>query len=57
MKGNLDYTGNDELWLQKKLVSQGFDSINDVFLDTCDINNNLTVYSKKDFNNSHDIFD
>lgn len=57
MKGNLDYTGNDELWLQKELVSQGFDSINDVFLATCDSNNNLMVYSKRDFNNSHDIFE
>ena len=34
-----------------------FDSINDVFLATCDSNNNLTVYSKRDFNNSHDIFE
>ena len=57
LKENLNYTGNDELWLQKQLVSQGFDNINDVFLATCDSNNNLSVFSKKDFNNSHDIFE
>lgn len=57
LKENLNYTGNDELWLQKELVSQGFDNVNDVFLATCDSNNNLSVYSKKNFNNSHDIFE
>lgn len=55
--GNLKYTGNDELWLQKNLVSQGFNSVSEVFLATCDSNNNLSVYSKEDFNNSHDIFE
>ena len=57
LKENLIYTGNDELWLQKQLISQGFDNINDVFLATCDYNNNLSVYPKKDFYNSHDIFE
>lgn len=47
----------NELWLQKELVLQGFNSINDIFLATCNINNNLSIYSKKDFNNSHDIFE
>ena len=31
LRENLKYTGNDELWLQKKLVSQGFNSVNEVF--------------------------
>ena len=57
MKENLNYTGNDELWLQKELVSQGCNSVNDVFLASCDSNNKLSVYSKKEFNNSHDIFE
>lgn len=58
LKENLNYTGNDELWLQKELVSQGFNSVNDIFLATCDSNNNLSIYPKKNFtnNNSHDIF-
>lgn len=57
LKENLYYTGNDELWLQKNLISQGINNINDVFLATCDSNNNLSIYLKKDFNNSHDIFE
>lgn len=57
LRENLKYTGNDELWLQKKLVSQGFNSVNEIFLATCDSNNNLSVYAKRDFNNSHDIFE
>lgn len=57
LRENLKYTGNDELWLQKKLVSQGFNSVNEVFLATCDSNNNLSVYAKRDFNNTHDIFE
>ena len=57
LRENLKYTGNDELWLQKNLVSQGFNNASEVFLATCDSNNNLSVYSKRDFNNSHDIFE
>lgn len=57
LEENLNFTGNDELWLQKELVSQGFDSVNDVFLATCDSDNKLSVYAKKDFNHSHDIFE
>lgn len=57
LRENLKYTGNDELWLQKKLVSQGFNSVSEVFLAICDSNNNLSVYAKRDFNNSHDVFE
>lgn len=57
LKENLGFTGNDELWLQKELVSQGFNSVDDIFLATCDSNNNLSIYPKKNFNNSHDIFE
>lgn len=57
LKENLGYTGNDELWLQKELVSQGFNSVDDIFLATCDSKNNLSIYPKKNFNNSHDIFE
>ena len=57
LKENLKYTGNDELWLQKKLISQGYDNEKNIFLATCDFENNLSIYSKKDLNNSkHDIF-
>lgn len=57
LKENLGYTGNDELWLQKELTSQGFNSVDDIFLATCDSKNNLSIYPKKNFNNSHDIFE
>ena len=53
----MNYTGNDELWLQKKLVAQGFNNIENILLATCDSNNNLSVYAKRDFNNSHDVFE
>lgn len=57
LKENLGYTGNDELWLQKELVAQGFNSVDDIFLATCDSNNNLSIYPKKNLGNSHDIFE
>ena len=47
---NLLETGNDEIWLQKQLNSQGFDDIDEIFLATCDSNNNLSVYKKYNIN-------
>lgn len=47
---NLLETGNDEIWLQKQLNSQGFDDVNEIFLATCDSNNNLSVYKKYNIN-------
>ncbi|MBQ2938442.1 MAG: DUF421 domain-containing protein [Clostridia bacterium] len=57
LKENLYHTGNDELWLQKQLTSQGIENIDDIYLATCDCNNNLSVYMKKDLENKHDFFD
>lgn len=57
LKENLYHTGNDELWLEKQLVSQGIQNVSDVYLATCDCNNNLSVYMKKDLENKHDFFD
>lgn len=57
LKENLYHTGNDELWLEKQLVSQGIQNVNDIYLATCDCNNNLSVYLKKDLKNKHDFFD
>lgn len=57
LKENLNYSGNDEMWLQKELVSQGYNDVSEIFLATCDSKNNLSIYPKKDFNNSHDIFE
>lgn len=46
LEGNLKYTGNNLEWLNKQLKSQGVGKIEDVFLATCDSNNQLSVYVK-----------
>ncbi len=53
---NLLDTGNDEIWLEKQLSSQGFNNINEIFLATCDSNNNLSVYKKYNIN-TQDVFE
>lgn len=53
---NLEYTGNDYVWLQNELTKQGIKDIKDVFLATCDSENKLSVYTKDMLNNSHDFF-
>lgn len=50
LRPNLLQTGNDEIWLQKQLNSQGFNDINEIFLATCDCNNNLNVFKKYNIN-------
>lgn len=50
LRTNLLKTGNDEIWLQKQLNSQGFNDINDIFLATCDSDNNLSVFKKYNIN-------
>ena len=57
LKENLYHTGNNELWLEKQLVSQGVQNVDDIYLATCDCNNNLSVYLKKDLENKHNFFD
>ena len=56
LRENLFQTGNDEIWLQKELASQGYNDINNIFLATIDSNNNLSVY-KKIFKNTKDVFE
>lgn len=53
---NLEYTGNDYIWLQTQLSKQGVNNIEDVFLATCDSENKLSVYTKNSLKNSHDFF-
>lgn len=50
LRPNLLQTGNDEIWLQKQLNSQGFNDINEIFLATCDSDNNLSVFKKYNIN-------
>lgn len=44
---NLQSTGNNINWLNQKLKEQKISNIDDIFLATCDKNNNLSVYLKK----------
>ncbi|MCI8700460.1 MAG: DUF421 domain-containing protein [Clostridia bacterium] len=56
LKKNLQYSGNDEIWLQKQLVSQNVKDMKDVFLAICDAQNNLIVYLKNEKENKNDFF-
>lgn len=53
---NLTALGKDLNWLDKELKKQKIKKINEVFLATCDFNNNLSVYTKIHRENSHDAF-
>ena len=57
IKNNLNYTGNDYIWLQNELTKQGINNVQNIFLATCDSNNNLSVYLKNNLKNSQDFFD
>ncbi len=54
---NLQASGHDEMWLQKQLVSQGFEKPAQVFLATLDRQNNLSIYKNNDLESSHDFFE
>lgn len=56
LKGNLHYTGNDEIWLQNQLTKQGYYDTKNIFLATCDSNNKLSIYKKEELENSNDFF-
>lgn len=53
---NLRSTGNNDVWLKNKLKEQKISNINDVFLATCDNDNNLSVYTNIDKKMVHDAF-
>lgn len=56
LEGNLKYTGNNLEWLYKQLKSQGVKKPEEVFLATCDSNNQLSVYVKIDKPMKRNIF-
>lgn len=56
LSDNLKYTGNNKIWLQRKLKEQGITRVKDVFLATCDSKNILTVYKKINGALSRDVF-
>ena len=57
LKENLKKTGNNINWLESNLKKQGINNINDIFLATCDNQNNLSIYVKLDKQNKHDYFE
>lgn len=46
MYDNLKASGNDKTWLNNNLKKQKYSDISNIFLATCDSNNNLSVYAK-----------
>lgn len=54
---NLKNSGHDEMWLQKQLVSQGFEKPEQIFLATLDNQNNLSIYENSDLEQNHDFFE
>lgn len=53
---NLKSTGNNEVWLKNKLKEQNITDIKNIFLATCDSNNNLSVYTDTKKKITHDAF-
>lgn len=53
---NLKSTENNETWLKNSLRKQNITNINDIFLATCDSDNNLSVYTNIDKKIKHDAF-
>lgn len=57
LKENLEKSGNNINWLKNNLKKQGISDLKEVFLATCDNQNNLSVYVKLDKKNKHDFFE
>lgn len=57
LKNNLKATGNNLSWLEKEIKSQGINNISDIFLATCDVDNNLSIYVKIPKRTIHSIVD
>lgn len=56
LKENLEFTGNNDIWLKKKLEEQGIKSIDEIFYASCDSKNNLSVYTCVKEKPDRDIF-
>lgn len=56
LRNNLKATGNNETWLRNQLKEQHISNIKDIFLATCDSNNNFSVYTNIDKKMKHDAF-
>lgn len=57
LPANLKFTGNDETWLKEELKKQKAPSVKNIFLATCDCNNQLVVYPMTNERLKRDIFE
>ena len=57
LENNLKSTGNNITWLENEIKNQGVNKIQDIFLATCDIDNNLSIYVKVPKKTTHSIFE
>ncbi len=57
LEKNLKSTGNNITWLENEIKNQGINKIQDIFLATCDIDNNLSIYVKAPKKTTHSIFE
>ncbi len=55
--GNLKHTGNDLMWLTEELRKQNITDPSEVFLATCNCNNELSVYKQNNLSNLFDFFE
>jgi len=46
IEGNLNSSGNNKQWLEQNLKVKNILDISNIFLATCDVNNNLSIYTK-----------
>lgn len=53
---NLKSTGNDIMWLTKNLAKKNISNESEVFLATCDSENNLTIFLNNNSSNDTDSF-
>lgn len=57
LKNNLNWTGKNEIWLEKQLSAQGIKDIKEVMLATCDsTENQLNIYVKLQIASKNDMF-
>lgn len=56
LKKNLKETGNDEVWLRKQLKNLNNVKLSEIFLATCDYNNNLQVFKRENYKGNNDKF-
>lgn len=57
MSKNLKLMGKNEAWLEKNFKAQGYKSAQDIFLATCDRNDNLSIYPAVNKKENPDYFE